>query len=70
MKLKKGGVFLIPLLAFCFVFFALPPAVESAQEENHCFICHTSARDLIKITREIEAAKPKPKASAESEGEG
>jgi hypothetical protein len=70
MRPIKYGAFIIPLIPVCFLFFALPPAVQPAQEENQCFICHTSARDLIKITREIEATKPKPKASAESEGEG
>ena len=70
MRSIKYGASIIPLIPLCFLFFALPTAVESAREENHCFICHTSARDLIKITREIEATKPKPKASAESEGEG
>jgi len=45
--------------------------VESAEEENHCFTCHTSARKLIKITREIaKANEGKPGASTESEGEG
>ena len=70
MRLKIGGALVIPFLTLFFMLFALPPAVESAQQENHCFICHTSAQNLIKITREIEAAKPKPKAAAESEGEG
>jgi hypothetical protein len=44
---------------------------RSAEGENHCFTCHTSARKLIKITREIaKADKGKPGASAETEGEG
>jgi len=46
-------------------------AALSAEEENHCFTCHTNARKLIKITREIqEANKDKPGGSAETEGEG
>jgi len=44
---------------------------QAAEEENHCFTCHTNARKLIQITREIaEANKGKKAASAESEGEG
>jgi len=40
-------------------------------EENQCFTCHTSARKLIKITREIESLKKaKPVATVKSEGEG
>ncbi len=47
------------------------PAAESAGKENYCFSCHTSARKLIKITREIaKANEGKPGASTESEGEG
>ena len=47
------------------------PAAESAGKENHCFTCHTSARKLIKITREIARAdKGKPGASVATEGEG
>lgn len=46
-------------------------AASSAEGENYCFTCHTNARKLIKITREIaEAKKGKPKASSEVEGEG
>lgn len=44
---------------------------QSAKEENHCFTCHTNAKNLIKITREIaQANKGKKTASSESEGEG
>jgi hypothetical protein len=43
----------------------------SAEEENHCFTCHTNARKLIKITREIaKTDKGKPRASTETKGEG
>ena len=62
------GVFLVCALSL-FLFYGSSMA-QSAQKENHCFTCHTSARKLIKITREIaEANKDKPKA-AKSEGEG
>ena len=44
---------------------------QSTQNENHCFTCHTNARKLIQITREIaKADKDKPGASSETEGEG
>ena len=47
------------------------PAEQSAGKENYCFSCHTSARKLIKITREIARAdKGKPGASVATEGEG
>jgi len=43
----------------------------SVEKENYCFTCHTSARKLIQITREIaEANKGKPGASTEAEGGG
>ncbi len=43
----------------------------SVEKENYCFTCHTSARKLIQITREIaEAKKGKPGASTEAEGGG
>ena len=46
-------------------------AANSAEEENYCFTCHTNARKLISITREIaEAQKGKIKTSSEVEGEG
>jgi hypothetical protein len=46
-------------------------AAESGGEENYCFTCHTSAKKLIKITREnARADKGKPGASVATEGEG
>jgi hypothetical protein len=46
-------------------------SVSVAASENHCFICHTNPRKLIKITREIAAAnKGKPAKSSKTEGEG
>jgi len=44
---------------------------QSAEEENQCFTCHTNARKLIKITREIaKTDKGRPGTSAETKGEG
>jgi len=42
------------------------PAV--AQEKSTCLACHTSVKDLVKITRALDAKKP-PK-STEISGEG
>ena len=44
---------------------------QSADQENHCFTCHTNPRKLIEITRQIaKSQKAEPSASAETEGEG
>jgi len=40
-----------------------------SQEESTCISCHTSVKELVKITREIAAKNP-PQKSAESKGEG
>jgi nitrate/TMAO reductase-like tetraheme cytochrome c subunit len=45
------------------------PHPAQSQEESSCISCHTSVKELVKITREI-AAKSPPGKSAESEGEG
>ena len=73
MKTKgiKGTVTFAWVL-ICF-FFPLPDGhqASAADKENYCFTCHTNARKLIEITREIEKnLKGKPGASAETEGEG
>ncbi len=61
-----GLVFVVSL----FLFYGSSTA-QSAEKENHCFTCHTSARKLIQITREIaKADKGKPVSSTETEGEG
>ncbi len=41
----------------------------SAEKENYCFTCHTNARKLIQITREIAEAN-KGKQVAEAAGGG
>ena len=59
------------VLMVCVLFFSNGRMARSADEENHCFTCHTNAGKLIKITREIaKADKDKPGGSAETEGEG
>lgn len=40
-----------------------------SQEESTCISCHTSVKELVKITREIAAKNP-PQKSTESKGEG
>jgi len=58
-------------LVFAVSLFFGSPTAQSAEKENYCFTCHTSARKLIKITREIARAdKEKPGASVATEGEG
>ncbi|MBW1784461.1 MAG: hypothetical protein JRL30_27430 [Deltaproteobacteria bacterium] len=58
-------------LAVSLFLFGGGPTVWSAQKENHCFTCHTNARKLIQITREIaKADKGKIGGSTETEGEG
>ncbi len=60
----------LALAVFCFLLGGSQVA-WSAEKENHCFTCHTNARKLIQITREIvKANKGKPGGSAETEGEG
>jgi len=64
--ISAGLVFAVSVLLFYG-----SPVVRSAEQENHCFTCHTNAQKLIQITREIaKADKSKPGASAETEGEG
>ncbi len=57
--------------AVCLFLFCNSPELRSAEQENHCFSCHTNPRKLIKITRNIaKTDKGKPGASAETKGEG
>lgn len=43
---------------------------KTSPSGSACISCHTSPGKLIKLTREIEASRPKVEKSAESEGEG
>ena len=56
-------------IAFCLTFIPGNPFISQAYEDTQCFICHTSAKKLIEITREIAKTRPAIK-SAEIEGEG
>jgi nitrate/TMAO reductase-like tetraheme cytochrome c subunit len=51
-----------------FLLWGVPHTAQS-QEESTCITCHTSVKELVKITREI-AAKSPPGKSVESKGEG
>jgi len=70
MKLIKFTISISLVLAFLLLCNANCD-VQCAENVNHCFACHTSARNLIKITREIAVSSPsKPAISSESAGEG
>ncbi len=58
-------------VAVVFSLFLIPlgPLASQAYEDTQCFICHTSAKKLIEITREIAETRPAV-TSAETEGEG
>lgn len=56
-------------IAFCLVFIPGSPFISQASEDSQCFKCHTSAKKLIEITREIAKTRPALK-SAETKGEG
>jgi uncharacterized membrane protein YecN with MAPEG domain len=58
------------IFAGCLLLFlwGIPHPAQS-REEGTCISCHTSVKELVKITREI-AAKSPPGKSEESEGEG
>ena len=59
------------LSAACLFLLSSGTVTQSAEQENHCFTCHTNARKLIQITREIAKSREgEPKATVESEGEG
>jgi len=71
MRLMKVVICFVLVFTVSFFSFYNSPVARSAEKENHCFTCHTNARKLIKITREIaKANKDKPGGSAETEGEG
>ena len=58
-------------LILVFSLFLIPtsPFTSQAYEDTQCFQCHTSAKKLIEITREIAKSRPALK-SSETEGEG
>ena len=71
MKTIQFAVSLVLALGVSFILFPGNWAARCAEKENHCFTCHTNARSLIQITREIaKREKGKPRATVKSEGEG
>jgi len=71
LKLKNGMIVCGVILCLCVFLFPNSREARSADQENYCFTCHTNARKLIEITREIKKdQKGKPGASQETEGEG
>ncbi len=66
--MRYGGYFCLPAVASLMLVLASPLSVQ-AYEDTQCFVCHTSAKKLIEITREIAKMRPAAK-SAETEGEG
>jgi hypothetical protein len=56
-------------VTFCLAIILSNTFLCHAYEDTQCFKCHTSAKKLIEITREIAKTRPALK-SAESEGEG
>lgn len=66
-RIRYVGVMSI-IFVGCFLLWGIPYPAQS-QEESMCISCHTSVKELVKITREI-AAKSPPDKSEESEGEG
>jgi hypothetical protein len=56
-------------VTFCLAIILSNTFLCHAYEDTQCFKCHTSAKRLIEITREIAKTRPALK-SAESEGEG
>jgi len=69
-KSKVAWYLWVVLIVFIgnFLLWGNTSSVQS-QEASTCISCHTSVKELVKITREI-AAKSPPQKSAESKGEG
>ena len=56
MKVIKFAVSMVLIFAVSFFLSFDSQKAWSAEDENHCFTCHTSAKELIRITREIAKA--------------
>ena len=67
-KKRYGWPTMIALAFAAFVLQGSGAEPAAAQEESSCLTCHTSVRDLVKITRELDAKKPAK--STEISGEG
>jgi len=60
---------IVLILVFSLFLIPISPLTSQAYEDTQCFQCHTSAKQLIEITREIAKTRPALK-SSETEGEG
>ncbi len=70
MKLIKLTTIIFLISAFLLLYNA-SSNLQCAENVNQCVACHTSAKNLIKITREIaETGQYKPAISSENSGEG
>jgi hypothetical protein len=69
-KAIRFSIGLVCVLGVSLLLFQGHGMAWSADKENHCFTCHTSARKLIQITREIAETKKAAPSTTESEGEG
>lgn len=63
-----GIIAVICLLVVSFLLFIQGNPLIGEAQKSQCFKCHTSAKLLITITREI--AKTRPVIKSENEGEG
>jgi hypothetical protein len=71
MKVPKLVLILGAVVAVVTVPLFADTVAKAKKGENHCFTCHTSARKLIEITREIDKAQTgKAIRSPETKGEG
>lgn len=71
MKTFKRSAFFCLIVGIFFLLTWGGRVARSAEKENQCVSCHTDAKSLISITRDIaEAQKDKPGASTETTGEG
>ncbi len=68
----EWGRFLsFPLFFLLLLFYPFSSHSQTqSQTQNQCVTCHTSARKLIQITREIKKTHPKSAKSALTKGEG
>jgi hypothetical protein len=62
------GCVVLVIVAGFFLLWGTSDSAQS-QKESTCISCHTSVKELVKITREVAAKVPSQK-STESKGEG
>jgi hypothetical protein len=71
MKTMKLSACLALIVGILFLLTWGGRVARSVENENQCIACHTSAKSLISITRDIaKLQKDKPGSSPETSGEG